>query len=56
MQLRLVKAIVPALVKKNLPLLAYKCTIKPVDDADANLGIQYVSLKDDSYAHCLSLL
>lgn len=56
MQLRIVKHIVPWLVKQGLPVLAYKCTIKPVDDADANPGIQFVTFKDPSYAHCLALI
>lgn len=56
MHQKIAKLLVPTLVKKNLPLLACKCTIRPTLDTQGPAWLQYVLLKDESHAPCLALL
>jgi hypothetical protein len=56
MHMKIAKKLIPTLVKKALPLLACKCTIRPTLDPQGKAWLQYVSLKDDKYAPCLALL
>lgn len=56
MHQKIAKLLVPTLIKKNLPLLACKCTIRPTLDPQGPAWLQYVLLKDESHAPCLALL
>lgn len=56
MHLKISRLLVPTMIKKKLPLLACKCTIRPTLDPKGPAWLQYVLLKDDKYAPCLALL